>query len=492
MCVQLFQTNGSRLVDALKGISLSVGLPIISALVSTILIERDIIEDAAPLFLVGVILAATQAGGRMALVAALVSFALLSFLLVEPRFTFQLASADDFLVLLIFLFVALAVAHFAGQARDRGQAALERAKQLEALFDAACRALISKDNHLVAVIAQEAAEAICPMGWQISAEDPRLTDDATPMPAGSPGRGRQTKSSHQARVIELCGPENSLFIYPTKAGEISAGTEQSFAMLAKLAEGALTRICLQQELEDTKVAAAAESLRAIIINSVAHDFRTPLSSIIASAATLEDHHHAISEAEKVNLARSIRIGAERLSRFVSKLLTAAQLDSGAIKAHLQVVDVRDVMGGLLEAFSTHKHRSSVIWDGSFADVEIQCDPVLLDQALHNIVENCLDFSPPGSPVRVTIQVGPFFDILICDEGIGIAPPYREEIFKRWARGPQSSKSRSGLGLGLAIANGFIHALGGTITVIDKPDGARGACFRVRFPMSVVEGHRAAV
>lgn len=257
-------------------------------------------------------------------------------------------------------------------------------------------------------------------------------------------------------------------------------------MLAKLAENALSRIQLQLDLEDAKVSEAAESLRATIINSVAHDFRTPLSSIIASAATLEDLHNSLASEDRVDLARSIRIGAERLSRFTSKLLTAAQIDSGPVSVQMQWVDIHDLFSGVLDTFEPPNHRTGVFWDGSGADMEVYCDPVLLDQALHNIIENCLDYSPPGQPVRLAVLAGSQFRIQISDCGPGIPQELREQMFRRWTRAEQPSKSRTGLGLGLSIARGFIQAIGGTVVATEKPDATPGACFLIELPMSLVK------
>lgn len=465
----------------IKGLGLSVGIPFLAAAVAFVLIERGIILNAAPIFLIGVILAATQGGGRIGFAAAASSFLLFNFFVVEPRFTLQLVSPDDYLALLIFLATAVTVGHFAGQARDRGQLAIDKATQLEALFEAACRALVCKDSQMVHEVALQTAERIAPLGWLLVQEFPSESSRMRTSPARSSG-ATPNNDAQNAHVVEIRGVDKSVYIITQVKKQISAGTQKSLEMLAKLAEGALARIQLQQELEDAKVEAAAESLRATIINSVAHDFRTPLSSIAASATTLEDHYAAIPEGERVTLARAIRLGAERLSRFVSKLLTAAQIESGPIKPQMQFVGVSDLIGGVLEAFAHHPRGKSVIWDGSGADLDIYCDPVLLDQALYNIVENCLDYSPPDKPVLISVQANERLQILVTDFGPGIPPQLREFIFERWSRADQPSKSRTGLGLGLSITQGFIQAVGGEVASVDRPDGHEGACFQIEFPL----------
>ncbi len=483
-----FRFRSELTQNSLKEIGLSFGIPIGLALSAYFLIEWGMLTDASPILLVGVILAASQGGVRTGFVAALVSFVLLDFFLVHPQFTLRLVSPDDYIPLITFLIVALTTSHFAGEARDKGQRAIDKARQLEALFEAACRALGCKDPHIVLEIVLETAGRIIPLDWQLETGSAASVSGLNGVAMDDEVvQVTKSKSGVEETIwVEIRGPKFSSFVHAVNNKKISPSTHRSLAMLAKLAENALARIQLQLDLEDAKLSEAAESLRGTIINSVAHDFRTPLSSIVASASTLEDLHSALPIADRVALARSIRVGAERLTRFTSKLLTAAQIDSGPISVQMQWVDVHDLFSGILDTFELHNHRTGVLWDGSGADIEIYCDPVLLDQALYNVIENCLDYSPLGEPVRLSVLTGTQFKIQISDCGPGMPKNIRERMFERWTRATQPSKSRTGLGLGLSIARGFIQALGGTIICHEKPDGTSGACFIIELPMSMVK------
>ncbi len=480
--------SSALIYSSAKEIGLSFAIPVALALIAFLLIEWRVLTDASPVLLVGVILAASQGGARAGFITALISFVLLDFFLVHPRFTLRLVSPDDYIPLITFLLVALTTSHFAGEARDKGQRAIDKARQLEALFEAACRALACKDPHLVLEIVLETAGRIIPLNWQL--ESGSMTSALAILGTETDDPVVQVSKSksglEDALWVEIRGPKSSAYVYASNTKKISPSTHRSLAMLAKLAENALARIQLQLDLEEAKVSEAAESLRATIINSVAHDFRTPLSSIVASAATLEDLHSVLPISDRVALARSIRVGAERLTRFTSKLLTAAQLDSGPISVQMQWVDVHDLFSGVLDTFELNNNKAGVVWDGSGADLEIYCDPVLLDQALFNVIENCLDYSPPGEPVRLSVLTGNQFKIQVSDCGPGMPKDIRERIFERWTRADQPSKSRTGLGLGLSIARGFVQALGGTIISTEKLDATPGACFLIELPLSMVK------
>ena len=461
-------------------IGLGLGVPVIATVLIVALFDRGLSLNAIPVFLVGIMFAASTSGVQTAIVAAVSSFFLLMLLIFEPRFNLQFVSNDDYLNLAIFLVAALVAGYLSGLARDKGLTAIEKAKQLEALFDAASHVLKSRDAGDVFQVILETAERISPQGWYI--EDKVTSEEAENLEEGLHAHHSRQPQGH---AIIIRGPQTNSYLCANLRTKTFPSTQKSLEMLAKLAEGALTRIQVQQDFENAKVTAASDTLRATILNSVAHDLRTPLSSIAASAATLEDHREAISESEKALLARSIRVGAERLSRFISKLLTAARIESGPVKVQLQFIEIPDLIGGVLEAFSQHPHRAGLQWDGSGAELEIYCDPVLLDQALYNVIENCLDYSPPSEPVRISILSGEHLCIHITDAGPGINPELREQVFERWTRGNQPSKARTGLGLGLSIARGFVQAIGGEVVAIDKPDGSMGACFEIQLPLTMV-------
>lgn len=475
-----FKPRGFSLLRYAGPFGLSVGVPMVGAGLIVALFDRGFSLNAIPVFLVGIMFVASISGVQAAIIAAVSSFVLLTLIIIEPRFSLQFVSNDDYLNMLIFLVVALIAGYLSGLARDKGRSAIEKAKQLEALFDAASRVLTCQDTSAVYKVILETAERITPQDWYIERGIVPVEPLGSEVTATE--MGELLPGSHG---IIIHGPLSDDFLRAKAPTKIPLSTQKSLEMLAKLAEGALKRIQVQRDLEDAKVTAASDELRATILNSVAHDLRTPLSSIAASAATLEDHHQAIPEVEKIQLARSIRLGAERLRRFISKLLTAAQIESGPIHVQLQVMEIRDLVGGVLDAFTQHHHEAGVQWDGSGADLEISCDPILLDQAIFNVIENCLDYAPPSEPVMISVLVGEELCIEITDRGPGIPANLRDYIFGRWTRAQQPSRARTGLGLGLSISRGFIQAIGGRIVATDKRDGSSGACFQILFPMTMV-------
>ena len=466
--------------NTIKTLCFGLGVPVIASIMIVALFDRGLSLNAIPVFLVGIMFVASTSGVQTAILAAISSFLLLMLLIFEPRFNLQFVSNDDYLNLAIFLVAALVAGYLSGLARDKGLTAIEKAKQLEALFDAASQVLTCRDASDVYQVILRTADRISPQKWYVNgglgSKDTDSSSDGLDLP--------DARRSIMPDII-IRGPQTSSYLCASLPIQTLPGTQKSLEMLAKLAEGALTRIQVQQDFENAKVTATSDALRATILNSVAHDLRTPLSSIAASAATLEDHSDAISESEKVLLARSIRVGAERLGRFISKLLTAARIESGPVKVQLQFIEVHDLISGILEAFSQHHHKAGVQWDSTGSNLEIYCDPVLLDQAIYNIIENCLDYSPPSEPVRISVFSGEYMRIQIADAGPGIAPDLREHVFDRWTRGGQPSKARTGLGLGLSISRGFIQALGGEVIAIDKPDGSTGACFEIQLPSTMV-------
>jgi len=115
---------------------------------------------------------------------------------------------------------------------------------------------------------------------------------------------------------------------------------------------------------------------------------------------------------------------------------------------------------------------------------LQIDPVLLEQALFNLLDNASKYAPEGSAIRIVGRSdGGFVALQIIDEGEGIAPESLEHIFDKFYRASKEDRVRAGTGLGLAIARGFVEAMSGSIAAANRIDRS-GAIFTMRFPIPV--------
>jgi two-component system sensor histidine kinase KdpD len=203
---------------------------------------------------------------------------------------------------------------------------------------------------------------------------------------------------------------------------------------------------------------------------VSHDLRGPLANIKAAATSLLTSEVEWSSDDVQSFARTIDDETDRLNALVNNLLDMSRLQAGMLGPQVRPTAVDEVVYAAL---------ASLAVDTSAVDVNvpetlppIDADPALLERALANIVLNALNWAPQGTRVRVeAAQIGERVDVRVIDRGAGIPRDKRETVFQPFQRlGDGGRAAYDGIGLGLAVAEGFVESLGGEITIDDTPGG----------------------
>jgi two-component system sensor histidine kinase KdpD len=244
---------------------------------------------------------------------------------------------------------------------------------------------------------------------------------------------------------------------------------------------AIERVRLAGQINEARLAAETERLRAALLTSLSHDLKTPLASIMGSVTSLRQYRDLLDAPEREGLIETIQEEAERLSRFVSNLLDMTKIESGSIELDRQPVDVDEIVGAALQRVSGMliNHRVEVDLEAKLPMLSL--DVMLFEQVLVNLLDNAAKYAPPGS--QITIRARRAFDTIaieVLDEGPGIPEDRLERVFEKFHRVKQGDRQRAGTGLGLAICRGFIEALGGKIKAANRADRP-GAMFSITFP-----------
>ena len=245
---------------------------------------------------------------------------------------------------------------------------------------------------------------------------------------------------------------------------------RSFANQTSLA---VLRSSLEDQARYAKVLSEAGQFQKTLLDSIAHNVRTPLASIIGSLSTLQEDHSVLNEAIRRELVDTARHEADRLNRLLGNLLDLSRLESGAVRVRADACDVQDVIGAALEQLgSATRHRSvEVTLDSSLPPVHM--DFVLIVQVIVNLLDNALKYSPEDRPVLMRAGISEnALAITICDEGQGIPQHDLDHVFQKFNRAARTSE-RGGIGLGLSICRGLIEAHKGTIRIERRnPRGTR--------------------
>ncbi len=253
-------------------------------------------------------------------------------------------------------------------------------------------------------------------------------------------------------------------------------------------------------LRDAEARRRAEQDQAALLSTVAHELRSPLTSVKGFSSTLLKRWDRFTDDQKRLMLETIEADADRVTRLITELLDVSRLDTGQLRLHPQPVPVASVLDRHVERFVA----SGAERDGFTVAVadgidEAWADPDRLDQILVNLIDNALKHGEGrvtiaagpasagpgddghgaagprgGAPVPGEGTVGPV-DLTISDDGPGIPPHQREIVFNRFWQGGNRGSS----GLGLYIVRGLAEAHGGRVVVEDAPSG--GARMRVSLP-----------
>ncbi|MFD4598433.1 ATP-binding protein [Streptomyces sp. NPDC058464] len=241
-------------------------------------------------------------------------------------------------------------------------------------------------------------------------------------------------------------------------------------------------------LRDTEARRRTERSHAELIATVAHELRSPLTSVKGFTATLLAKWERFTDDQKRLMLETVDADADRVTRLIAELLDISRIDSGRLEVRRQPVDIGAAVGRHIQAYVAAGQPA----DRFLLRVEqplpaLWADPDKVDQVLSNLIENAVRHGEGTVTIDITAAASPregeghenaATSVTVSDEGPGIPEESMNRVFTRFWRGSK----RGGTGLGLYIVKGIVEAHGGTITVGRAPGG--GAEFRFTLPVSV--------
>ncbi|HTL47059.1 MAG TPA: DUF4118 domain-containing protein [Verrucomicrobiae bacterium] len=260
-----------------------------------------------------------------------------------------------------------------------------------------------------------------------------------------------------------------------------------FTFAGFLIVGLITSELMTKTKEQARKARQLELLRATkklqtaLLNSVSHDLRTPLASIIGSISMLLQDEPSLAEETIKGLLRDAYGESLRLNRLVGNLLDMTRLEAGALNLSFKSCDLRDVLGVALQELADKLEQRRIKTQIPHDLPEISADFSLIMKVLVNLIDNAAKYSSEDTPIRIAAKTqGDRIKIEIMDEGIGIAPKDLKPIFDKFYRASHPS-TVEGLGLGLSIAKGIVEAHHGEIWA--ESGAGKGTTFVVLLPYS---------
>ena len=417
--------------------------------------------------LLGVMAVAAIGGVPPAAAATVIATLTGDFFFTTPYYTLRMNRPVQIVDVLVFFAVGAVVTTLVDRLARRGLQVARAQAEAEALARLAGGSVLGGVDALPDIVAElrrtfdlDGVAILAPTSggdWAVTAG------------AGGPFPGRPDQAPFSAEL------DDGAVLVLTGSNLSSEDTRLLAAFVAQLRQ-AQDHLRLEAEAATAVELAEANSLRAALLAAVSHDLRTPLASIKAAATSLLSSEVAWDDNQAKGFAKTINSESDRLTQLVSNLLDMSRLQVGAVPISVVSVHVDDLLYRAVASLGTA--ASGVVIDIAEDLPMVAADPGLLERALVNVIDNAVTWSPPHRAVRVEAAFADHeVDVRIIDQGPGIPPDKRDEVFQAFQRlGDRSGGSPNGLGLGLAVARGFVRAIGGELTFEDTPGG--GATFVV--------------
>ncbi|MGW0120173.1 DUF4118 domain-containing protein [Streptomyces sp. NPDC003327] len=452
-------SRGARLGRSriLGGWLVGVGGPVVLALLLTH-VDADLgLANDMLLFLAMTVGSALLGGFVPALASAAAGSLLLNWFFTPPVHRLTVADPKNIVAIAVFFGVAMAVASVVDlAARRTHQAARLRAEAevLSYLAGSVLRGETSLDALLERVRETFSMESVALLERADGGGPWTSAASVGPHPAARP---------EDADVDMPVGDHLALAL---TGRVLPAEDRRVLGAFAAQAAVVLDRQRLVGEAEEARKLAEGNKIRTSLLAAVSHDLRTPLAGIKASVSSLRSDDVEWSEEDRSVFLEGIEAGADRLDHLVGNLLDMSRLQTGTVTPLIRAVDLDEVVPMALGG----------VPDGS-AELDIpetlpmvEVDTGLLERAVANIVENAVKYSPDGVPVAVAASaLGERVELRVVDRGPGVPDNGKDGIFEPFQRFGDAPRG-AGVGLGLAVARGFVEAMGGTLGAEDTPGG----------------------
>jgi two-component system sensor histidine kinase KdpD len=465
--IRLRPPSISRRRQALAVGVAAVALPLVTLLLD-VSRERLSLPSVLLIYLLVVVAVAAIGGFVPAMLAALGGFLLANYFFTDPLHTFTIAEDDNLIALIVFVIVGAVVGDLVTRVGRRSAQAAQARAEAETIAQLS-GSLLSEHDPVPALMTGLRGAFGCASvsvlrrdgdGWRVE------SSSGTPVP----------KRPDDAQVSVPLDADTVLAVCGDGLGETDVHTLRAFTGQLALA---VDRRRLRAEAAAAEGLAEANELRTALLAAVSHDLRTPLASIKASVTSLLQDDVALTEGARGELLEAIDEETDRLDNLVGNLLDMSRLQTGVLELVWSDVGLDEVVPGALAGLADAKTR--VLVDVPETLPRVRADVGLLERAVANVVANALRASPADRPVRIFAgQSQGRVELTIADEGPGIPRDQRDEVFRPFQRlgdNPQGD----GVGLGLAVARGFVEAMDGELAIDDTPGG--GASVVISLPVA---------
>ena len=435
-----------------------------------------------------------------AVVAAVLGTGLLNYFSADPVGSLSIADPSTLFTLLVFLAVACSVALAVGLATRRAEEAARSGAEARALSELSLRILSSDgslETFLEKVRSRLAVDAVTLLAGTAPTgpRGPRGPAPGTGPESGSrPGRAPGTTtgwtvvaSAGTSPPVAHAAADHTAVVDSRytllinggpPAGQAFSGQHQRMlAAFGAFLVAILERRQLVASMQDNQRLSEGNKMRTSILRAVSHDLRTPLAGIKLAVSSLRQENVRFSPEDERELLATIEDSADRLDHLIGNLLDMSRITADSVNPLLRGLGWADVLPDALRGLPAGRIRAELPPNLP----RVEADAGMLERVVANLVENALKYAPE-TDVVLTARAGegialgarPASEFRVVDRGSGVAPAAVLDMFQPFQRLNDSQRTDGGrnvgIGLGLAVANGFTEAMGGTLAAEPTPGG----------------------
>jgi two-component system sensor histidine kinase KdpD len=436
-------------------------------------------------FLIIVLFAATGWGLPQAIAGSVVAVMCFNFFFLPPLGTFTIADPANWVAFVALLITSITASRLSARVRRQATEAEEREREIERLY-ALSRAIL-----LIDPLAPVGPQMVAQMSQTLDARSVVLYDRATGeiFRAGADDFPTDDAQLQAAASDEALLTRNGdLLLSPVRLGARSAGSlgisgvalsESGGQSVANLAAIGLERARAQEAAARAEASRQSDELKSTLLDAIAHEFKTPLTTIKASTTALLAPRPPEPGRQRAYI-ELVDEEADRLGGLVTEAIQMARFEAGQVRLQPRLTPLVELLEAAIAKTSQRLRGRRIDIDIPAVLPEVMADREMMELALRQLLDNAAKYSPPDSPIAISAAAANgHVAIRIRDFGKGIPEAESSRIFDKFYRGRQDRGQIPGAGLGLAIARAVIESHHGTIRVENA--GGAGTVFSVEIP-----------
>ncbi len=443
-------------------------------------------------FLLGILGISASWGLRQAVFMSVIATLAFNYFFLPPIGTFNISDPQNWIALFAFLVTAVTASELSERARRGTRSAIERRQELERLY-AFSQLLLSSDNpaELLNLIPRYIVESFGIRSAALSLSSRSDVYRSGPDIDGLESRDLQLIGMRGEPRIDAV---HQLAFMPLRMGMRVVGcmgvsgsvlSRQTLEAIGSLVAIAIERAGAVEKLSRAEAARESEQLRSVLLDSVTHEFRTPLTAIKASVTSLlgsRSHpQEGHSPEERQELLTIINEESDRLNRLIGEAAEMAQLDANKVEFRFDSAPIGNVVEEALDELKQLLVQHPVEVRIPAGLPAARMDSAHIKEVLVHLLENAAKYSPAGAPIRITAEAKDETLVTsIADRGPGIDDFEQSLVFEKFYRGRNQRVQVHGTGMGLAICKAIVEAHGGHLGVTSQL--GHGSVFYFSLPL----------